>query len=118
MHILMQILLLDVMRSRLHHRAMTPLATTRQDRKSVAISARDLADLEKIKNAPEAVGLDESTSEAGVLAHALHVGLQMLREEREGVLYAQLAAEREADGSTARERSGLRARRRRHEVVE
>lgn len=84
-------------------------------RQSIALTARDLADLAMIRNSPEArraVGITESMSETATLHALVAHSLRQAREAAEAAAYAELAA----DPEERELRAALRARGRRPRV--
>jgi hypothetical protein len=93
-----------------------PRQTYKPKRQSVTLTARDLADLDLVRNSPEArraVGIvTEGMSEASFLHALLAHSLQQAREAADEAGYAALAASYEADPEEQVTRKALRAHRR------
>jgi hypothetical protein len=81
----------------------------------IGLTDHDLADLARIRQAPNGVpGLGENPSEAAAAAAVFHLGLRALREQQEAEGYAALAASQDDEDRAVR----AAARARRARVVE
>ena len=98
----------------------TRLSEPAKARKSLPLTERDLADLERLRGQTperdalaELVGMEEvqSVTEAALLHMIFAAGLRAIREQTEERAYASAAADRLASGESAQSR--LIARRRR-----
>jgi hypothetical protein len=84
-------------------------------RKSVPLTARDLADLELIRRSPAAraaLAVDEDASEAAILHGILALGIGEALKVALDVGYDQLAVSYEQDPDEAAARDAMRERRR------
>jgi hypothetical protein len=73
-------------------------------RKSLPLTAEDLADLDLIRRSPHArsaVGITEDMSEAMTLHALVAVGMRLAREADEAAAYAELAADPEQQAHDA-----------------